>query len=141
MSLQTTLCYLEDGDRYLIDGENPQEEGAWEPSWMKFSTDLPKYDHPLWKWFQSAGVKGGHGGMDFLVQRAFFEAVKAGTQTPIDAYDAAAWMSITTLSEQSVAMGSSPVPVPDFTNGLWLDRGPDPASRYSLDDVHYDLFD
>ena len=133
--------YQEDGDRYLIDGENPWPEDSWEPKWMKFSDDLPKYDHPLWKWFQTAGVKGGHGGMDFLVQRAFFEAVKAGTQTPIDVYDAAAWMSITTLSEQSVAMGSQPVPVPDFTNGLWLDRGPDPASRYSLDAVHYDLFD
>ncbi len=108
---------------------------------MTFSEDLPQFDHPLWKWFQTAGVKGGHGGMDFLVQRAFFEAVEAGTQTPIDVYDAAAWMSITTLSEQSVAMGSQPVPVPDFTNGLWLDRGPDPASRYSLDAVHYDLFD
>ena len=37
-------------------------------------------------------------------------------------------------------MGSLPVPVPDYTNGLWLDRAADPKSRYSLDAVHYDLF-
>ncbi|MDD6877297.1 MAG: Gfo/Idh/MocA family oxidoreductase [Clostridiaceae bacterium] len=136
----TRGMYGEDGDRLMIEGLNKKPEGAWEPEWMKFTEELPKYEHPLWKWFQSAGVKGGHGGMDFLVQRAFFESVKAGTGTPIDAYDTASWMSITTLSEQSVAMGSLPVPVPDFTNGLWLDRAADPKSRYSLDAVHYDLF-
>ncbi len=133
-------AYQEDGDRYVIEDGKPQTEGSWGHQWLKFSDDLPKFEHPLWKWFQAAGVRGGHGGMDYLVQRAFYEAVMAGTQTPIDVYDAASWMSITTLSEQSVAMGSMPVPIPDFTNGLWLDRGPDPASRYSLDDVHYDLF-
>ncbi|NMA07964.1 MAG: Gfo/Idh/MocA family oxidoreductase [Clostridiales bacterium] len=137
----TRGMYGEDGDRLMIEGLNEHVEGEWEPRWMKFKDELPKYDHPLWKWFQSAGVRGGHGGMDYLVQRAFFESVKNGTDTPIDAYDSAAWMSITTLSEQSIAMGSMPVPVPDFTNGLWIDRGPDPKSRYSLDAVHYDLFD
>ena len=136
----TRGMYGEDGDRLMIEGLNKKPEGAWEPEWMKFTEELPKYEHPLWKWFQSAGVKGGHGGMDFLVQRAFFESVKAGTGRPIDACDTASWMSITTLSEQSVAMGSLPVPVPDFTNGLWLDRAADPKSRYSLDAVHYDLF-
>ncbi len=45
-------------------------------------------------------------------------------EPPIDVYDAATWMAITCLSEQSIAMGSMPVPVPDFTNGMWIDRAP-----------------
>ena len=43
---------------------------------------------------------------------------------PIDVYDAAAWMSISCLSEQSVAMGGAPVAIPDFTNGKWMERAP-----------------
>ena len=33
-------------------------------------------------------------------------------------------MSISCLSEQSVAMGGAPVPIPDFTNGMWMERAP-----------------
>jgi len=131
--------YEEDGDRYIIDGESVFE--GWDYKWNKFSEDLPKRDHPLWKWFQQKGVEGGHGGMDYLVQRAFYESVMKGEEPPIDVYDAAAWMSITCLSEQSVSMGSMPVPVPDFTNGLWMEREEEPKSRYSLDKVHHDLFE
>ena len=42
-------------------------------------------------------------------------------------------MAITCLSEQSVAMGGAPVPVPDFTNGEWIWRGPQNTGDYSLD--------
>jgi hypothetical protein len=38
---------------------------------------------------------------------------------PIDVYDAASWMAITALSEISVANGSAPVEIPDFTSGRW----------------------
>ena len=44
-----------------------------------------------------------------------------------------AWMVITALSEQSVAMGGLPVPIPDFTNGAWIDRPPADDGMYSLD--------
>ena len=43
---------------------------------------------------------------------------------PIDVYDAAAWMSITVLSEQSVASGGMPQIIPDFTDGKWILRQP-----------------
>ena len=72
--------------------------------------------------------------MDYLVLRALFEAVKAGTQTPIDVYDTATWASITALSEDSVAMGGAPVAIPDFTNGAWINREPPVRGEYSLDD-------
>ena len=60
----------------------------------------------------------GHDGMDYMVLRAFFEAVEKKAQFPIDVYDAASWMCITALSEQSIAMGGAPVAIPDFT-GFW----------------------
>ena len=87
---------------------------------------IEKYEHPLWKKYLEGGVTGGHGGTDNLVVNAFIRSVKTGAPTPIDVYDTASWIAITTLSEQSIAMGGMPVPVPDFTNGKWVDRKPNP---------------
>ena len=66
----------------------------------------------------------GHGGMDYLMFREFFRAVKRGEELPIDVYDAAAWMSISALTESSIARGGAPEAVPDFTNGGWVKRKP-----------------
>mgnify|MGYP003309054197 CR=1 FL=1 len=124
-------------DKYAvsIDGISPKGSG-WDPhSWLNMKEVFPKFEHPLWKRFQDAGVKGGHGGMDYLVLRAFVEAVKNGTQTPIDVYDSASWMAITCLSEDSVAMGGHPVAVPDFTNGRWINRNDIVEGTYCLDKI------
>ena len=94
-----------------------------------------KYDHPLHEEYIRKGVKEGHGGMDWLVCRAFVEAVKNGTNTPIDAYDTAAWLAIGPLSEQSIANGGAPVEFPDFTNGKWKNREPIVESKYCLDAI------
>ncbi len=108
--------------------------------WTKFETIREKYDHPLWAQYEKAGVKAGHGGMDYLVLSAFVEACQVGSQPPIDVYDTAAWMAITCLSEQSVAMGGMPVPVPDFTNGMWIDREDYRRGIYCLEEVCEDYF-
>ena len=79
-----------------------------------------QYEHPIWKQFLEDGVQGGHGGMDYLEFKAFFEALRADAPMPIDVYDAASWMVITALSEKSIAMGSMPVEIPDFTEGKWI---------------------
>ncbi len=97
-----------------------------------------KYDHPLHAEYLSAGVKEGHNGMDWLVGRAFVESVKRGVNTPIDAYDTAAWMSIGPLSEMSIAGGGIPVDMPDFTNGKWQNREPIVEGKYCLDKVCID---
>ena len=94
-----------------------------------------KYDHPLQAEYVSLGVKGGHGGMDWLVCRAFVESVKNGTNTPIDAYDTVAWLAIGPLSEESIKNGGAPVEFPDFTNGKWKDTTPVNTGKYSLDVV------
>ena len=94
------------------------------------------HEHPVWKEFMARGVKGGHGGMDWLVQRAFIEAIKAQRQTPIDVYDSVAWMAVTALSEDSIACGSQPQPFPDFTNGKWIRTRPNPDHYWTLDGVY-----
>ena len=94
-----------------------------------------KYDHPLHAEYEAIGVKEGHGGMDWLVCRAFVESVKRGVNTPIDAYDTVSWMAIGPLSEMSIAGGGIPVAVPDFTNGKWNSREPAVEGKYCLDKV------
>jgi hypothetical protein len=42
-------------------------------------------------------------------------------------------MCVTALSEQSIAMGSMPVAVPDFTDGEWIHRKGEVQGRYALD--------
>lgn len=32
-----------------------------------------KYAHDIWKWYKKVGVRGGHGGMDYLVLNAFLK--------------------------------------------------------------------
>lgn len=108
----------------------PEGEAAFnnEMEWYK------EHDHPLHAEYATQ-VRGGHGGMDWLVTRAFVESVKHGTQTPIDVYDTAAWLAIAPLSEASIAGGSIPVPVPDFTKGKWFRREPAVSGKYSLDAI------
>jgi hypothetical protein len=60
--------------------------------------------------------------MDFFVLQAFIESVKQQTKTPMDVYDAAAWSSITPLSEMSIELGNQTVEMPDFTGGQWMYR-------------------
>lgn len=126
----TKGIYMEDGEQIHIDRRTKAEE--WEPAKPYFE----EYEHPLWKEYYQVGVhEGGHGGMDYLVLSAFANAALKDERPPIDVYDAAAWMSITCLSEQSIAMGSHPVAIPDFTDGLWIDREPYIRGRYCLDEV------
>ena len=120
--------YLEPADA-KFDPENPYPEHHW-----KSQEDYrEQYEHPLWKAFKASEKTGGHGGMDYLVMRAFIESVQNHTLPPIDVYDAAAWLSVTVLSEQSIALGSMPVAVPDFTSGMWMHREPDCTDQYQLD--------
>ena len=61
------------------------------------------------------------------------ESVKNETKPPIDVYDAVAWMVITPLSEVSIAKGSMPVGIPDFTYGQWIEPYTGEQHKYSLD--------
>lgn len=122
--------YIEGG---LADAMDENSGVMPEHAWVSDESYMKKYEHPLWKEYEEFGMRGGHGGMDYLVLRAFVESVQNNTQPPIDVYDAAAWLSITALSEQSIAMGSMPVPIPDFTDGEWILRKGNGEGRYALD--------
>lgn len=132
----TKGIYMEDKDQIYIEDESPQH------CWDSFEPYRNKYEHPLWKQYAKDGIHaGGHGGMDYLVLSAFAESAINDVKSPIDVYDTAAWMAITCLSEQSIAMGSMPVPVPDFTNGMWIDREPYRRGKYCLEEICNDYFE
>ncbi|MGI6743002.1 MAG: Gfo/Idh/MocA family protein [Eubacteriales bacterium] len=129
--------WTEDNKSIYIEGLSPDHD-TWEP-FSKYLND-PKYEHPLWTWFRNSEIQGGHGGMDYLVLRAYVESVRDRVAPPLDAYDGACLMAITPLSENSIAMGGAPQAIPDFTDGKWINREPSPKSRYNLEEVDLSLF-
>ncbi len=121
----TKAYYQELNDSFYFE-DNPEHtklhEVSWKPQWGNAKEYEEQYDHPVWKRYIKEGMKGGHGGIDWLVVNDFVNHVVSGEPMPIDVYDIASLMCITTLSEQSVAMHGAPQAVPDFTNGAWLLR-------------------
>lgn len=73
---------------------------------------------------EQAKQLGGHGGMDFLMDWRTIDCLRNGLPLDMDVYDAALWSSIAPLSEWSVANGSKPIAVPDFTSGSWKTNTP-----------------
>lgn len=71
-----------------------------------------------------AKKEGGHGGMDFLMDWRLLSLLRNGQPLDQDVYDAALWSAIGPLTEWSVANGSKPVVVPDFTRGAWQKNAP-----------------
>ena len=143
----TKGIWLEDANGIYIEGMSRDEvkiDPAGNPYdchyWDKVEDYYEEYDHPLWRMDKEKMV-GGHDGLDSLAIRAFLDAVRNKENTPIDVYDIAAWMAVTCLSEQSIALGSMPVAFPDFTNGKWIRREPAPKNRWSLDEIHWECFE
>ncbi len=130
----TNGIWMEDLRALHIEGRPGGE--TWEP----MSNFWEEYEHPLWKKTRATDYTGGHGGMDWLVMRAFLEAVRRKIQTPIDVYDSVTMMAVAILSEESISMGSAPVAIPDFTDGMWLKREPGPKSIFSLAEVDESIF-
>ena len=123
-----------------IEGESPNDEWG-EAAWESDRRWFENYRHPLWKAYEKFGMHGGHGGLDYLTLRAFAEVIQKQAKPPIDVYDAASWMAVGCLSEDSAALGGTPVPIPDFTNGRWLNREPEPPSWYSLEGIYPEEFE
>lgn len=117
----TMGMYEEATDSIFLDRE---EDIKHDFDWRKeCSGNAEKYEeeylHPVWKDYIKEGVQGTHDGMDYLEFKTFFECLLSDEPMPIDVYDAASWMVITALSEQSIARGGAVVDIPDFTNGKW----------------------
>ena len=117
----TKAMFSEDNLSIFEDGKHTEADGFhWEKHWGNAKEYLKEYESPVWEKFLNDGVTGGHGGMDYLVDRAFFDSVKNETEPPITVYDMAAWMSIGVLAEESILKGGAPVMIPDFTGGRWF---------------------
>ena len=110
----TEGIWMDDNKSIYLEGVTKTND-RWEP----FKEYQEKYDHPLWKTHAQNAENAGHGGIDYFVIRAFIESVKRKVAPPIDVYDAAVWSAISPLSEQSIAKGSAPIEIPDFTRGKW----------------------
>ncbi len=131
----TRGMYQEDNNMIFLDNKHHMFEFLGKPLWNNAKKYLKKYGHPIWHKYKPKGIiaRLGHGGMDFLVLRAFIEALKQGSYMPIDVYDTASWMAITPLSEISIANGGEVQQIPDFTRGKYLNREEKASGLYNLD--------
>ncbi|WP_338876336.1 Gfo/Idh/MocA family oxidoreductase [Spirosoma sp. SC4-14] len=123
----TQGIWMDDNDMIYLEGISPKAH-----SWESFAPYQEKYDHPLWKQHAETAQNAGHGGIDFFVLRGFIESIKNQVAPPIDVYDAAVWSAISPLSEESIAGGSKPVEIPDFTRGKWKTNKP----IFGLNDIY-----
>ena len=140
LTLNTTLpcvysrkftVYREDGDVLIVEGAKPRGLLRGEFC-MRGKRQVRRFEHPIWQAYRKERKKGGHGGIDYLVLRAFVTGLLENRRLPIDVYDTAAWMSITPLSETSIANGSAPVEVPDFMHGMYKNRTDKNGGIYDL---------
>lgn len=109
----------------------------WEPHltlghFMNNADEYKQYLPAEWRDITDEQLKLGHGGMDYIEFRKFIDALLSGEEMPIDVYDAAAWMAVSALSEQSIALGGAPVAFPDFTDGAWVTRKPKDVTEYPV---------
>jgi hypothetical protein len=91
----------------------------------KYKNSAEKYKSMLpnaWQDITEEALAAGHGGMDYVELREFIDRLKDGREMAIDVYDAASWMVVTCLSEESIKEGGAPKEIPDFTNGAWKTR-------------------
>ena len=129
----TKAAYIEDNQSLFLDGEHNAYDYTWKEHWGNIEKYREKYEHPIWKKYLDDGVRGGHDGIDYLVLNAFFDSIRYHHHMPIDVYDMASWISISALSEQSIATGGQPVPMVDFTGGRWVKPEQAECWQYSLD--------
>jgi hypothetical protein len=102
-------------------------EAAGSHEWLgekDLATMRKKFTHPLWSSLAERAKGSGHGGMDFVMNWRHLDCLRRGSTPDSVVYDAAAWSSIIELSARSVATGSMPVVIPDFTRGLWRTMKP-----------------
>ena len=112
---QTLKAVILDGDKF--DHEKNVIQDA-----LNSQNDYEEYLPEDWKTITEEQLKSGHGGMDYIMLKHFFRAVKNKDEMPIDVYEACAMMCVTALSEQSIKNNGAPVEVPDFTDGNYRNR-------------------
>jgi hypothetical protein len=105
------LQHIAFGHKKVTDEEMKELQEKYQPEIIKRVGEMAKQ-------------VGGHGGMDFMMDWRLIDCLRNGLPMDMDVYDAAAWSSITPLSEWSIANGSKPIDIPDFTRGAWKTNKP-----------------
>lgn len=118
----TKAIFTEDNGSLFLDGVHNKYDFKWKEQWGNVEQYRDEYEHPVWDSFLHDGVRGGHGGMDWLEFEDFFRHLESGEPMPIDVYDMAVWTAVSILSEESITLGGQPLAMPDFTRGKWMTR-------------------
>ena len=119
----TKGLYEQDTNSVYFDGQ-PEYWSRVEYN-EKYTNTAEKYKSMLphaWKIITKEALEAGHGGMDYVELREFIDRLKDGREMAIDVYDAASWMVVTCLSEESIKQGGAVMEIPDFTKGAWKTR-------------------
>ncbi len=131
----TKGMFQEDGDVVFIDGEKNRVlwmDAEFNPKLLYGNAKkyAKLYGSSLWG-DKSQALKSSRP-TDYLALRSMVYAFVTKTHPAIDVYDAAAWMSITALSEKSIQNDSAWVEIPDFTNGKYKTAENESTGKYSL---------
>ena len=120
----TKGMYMADSNLVYLDGDEDCYDTL--ETHRKFFDSGKKYEEKylpeFWKNVTKEQLESGHGGIDFFEFDCLINCLKNGTEPPIDVYDAATWMVISLLSEESILKGGVLVAFPDFTDGKWMMR-------------------
>ena len=120
MALQTANLVVFEGKEYSLEEFYEPEKSI--AKHMNSANEFNELLPDCWRNLTDEERKLGHGGMDYIQMHTVFDAIIKGREMPLDVYDCASLISITPLSEQSVAHGGLPQAIPDFTRGKWLRR-------------------
>ncbi len=115
--------YEQNTNSVFIEGQTECAEWDTVKAYQQIIDNGKNYHEYLpdeWRNLSKEQLDSGHGGMDYFEFREFIDCIKEDRVPPIDVYDAATWMSISLLSEKSIALGGAPVYFSDFTSGKWL---------------------
>lgn len=95
--------------RLYLDGVSQHEK------WMTLDEFKAEWEDPLWRTLGDlARERGGHGGMDYIMNYRLIQTMREGIAPDSDVYDAADWSVPGPLSDASVARGSAVVTFPNF---------------------------
>jgi predicted dehydrogenase len=91
------------------DPAGARSQRAWRDLW-DYESHLPD----MWRNPSEEALRAGHGGGDYFIVQEFIEAIRRDSAPPIDVYRALDYTVPGLISEQSIAQGGVPLPVPDF---------------------------
>jgi len=92
-----------------IEGRSPGSQ-----EWQSLEEYEQEFLPEPWRSLGKQASEAGHGGSDYFVVREFIRSILDGTAPQIDVYRALDFTVPGLISEESIARGGTPLPVPDF---------------------------